>query len=119
MSFAFGFLLTGSLEISTPDDASCPAYRQKSRTAGAVRLGKGSGGGESAAGAEVAFAEEAVVVAGDEVGFDLAQGVEHDAHDDQTRKARTSMAPGRRETRLMEAPMSPTLPQAPGFWPIW
>ena len=76
-------------------------------------------GGESAAGAEVAFAEEAVVVAGDEAGFDLAQGVEHDAHDDQTRKARTSMAPGRRETRLMETPMSPTLPQAPGFWPIW
>ena len=73
----------------------------------------------SAAGAEVAFAEEAVVVAGDEEGFDLAQGVEHDAHDDQTRKARPGMAPGRRETRLMEAPMSPTLPQAPGFWPIW
>ncbi len=73
----------------------------------------------SAAGAEVAFAEEAVVVAGDEVGFDLAHGVEHDAHDDQTRKARPGMAPGRRETRLMEAPMSPTLPQAPGFWPIW
>ena len=73
----------------------------------------------SAAGAEVAFAEEAVVVAGDEVGFDLAHGVEHDADDDQTRKARPGMAPGRRETRLMEAPMSPTLPQAPGFWPIW
>ena len=36
-----------------------------------------------AAGAEVAFAEEAVVVAGDEVGFDLAHGVEHDADDDQ------------------------------------
>ena len=63
----------------------------------------------------MAFAEEAVVVAGDEAGFDLAQGVEHDAHDDQTRKARPNMAPGRRETRLM----SPTLPQAPGFWPIW
>ena len=72
-------------------------------------------GGESAAGAEVAFAEEAVVVAGDEVGFDLAHGVEHDADDDQTRKARPSMAPGRRETRLM----SPTLLYAPGFWPIW
>ena len=58
----------------------------------------------------MAFAEEAVVVAGDEVGFDLAHGVEHDADDDQTRKARPGMAPGRRETRLMEAPMSPTLP---------
>ena len=95
-----------------------PALRQKSRAAGAVRLGKG-GVPCSAAGAEVAFAEEAVVVAGDEVGFDLAHGVEHDADDDQTRKARPGMAPGRRETRLMEAPMSPTLPQAPGFWPIW
>ena len=29
------------------------------------------------------------------------------------------MAPGRRETMLMEAPMSPTLLYAPGFWPIW
>ena len=87
----------------------------------------------------MAFAEEAVVVAGDEVGFDLAHGVEHDADDDQTRKARPSMAtrrkglaapcrnmlmacertPGRRETMLMEAPMSPTLLYAPGFWPIW
>ena len=45
-------------------------------------LGKG-GVPCSAAGAEVAFAEEAVVVAGDEVGFDLAHGVEHDAHDDE------------------------------------
>ena len=26
LSFTLGFLLTGSLEISTPDDASCPAY---------------------------------------------------------------------------------------------
>ena len=72
-------------------------------------LGKG-GVPCSAAGAEVAFAEEAVVVAGDEAGFDLAHGVEHDADDDQTRKARPGMAPGRRETRLLEAPMSPTLP---------
>ena len=67
----------------------------------------------------MAFAEEAVVVAGDEVGFDLAHGVEHDALDDQTRKARAGMATGRRETMLMEAPMFPTLLYAPGFWPIW
>ena len=37
----------------------------------------------SAAEAEGAFAEEAVVVAGDEVEFDLAHGVEHEAHDDE------------------------------------
>ena len=67
----------------------------------------------------MAFAEESVVVAGDEVGFDLAHGVEHDADEDQTRKARPGMATGRRETMLMEAPMSPTLLYAPGFWPIW
>ena len=30
LSFALGFLLTGSLEISTPDDASCPAYHENS-----------------------------------------------------------------------------------------
>ena len=35
----------------------------------------------------MAFAEEAVVVAGDEVGFDLAHGVEHDADDDQQGRA--------------------------------
>ena len=33
LSFALGFLLTGSLETSTPDDASCPAddYRRLRR----------------------------------------------------------------------------------------
>ena len=31
LSFALGFLLTGSLETSTPDDASCPAYHKKTR----------------------------------------------------------------------------------------
>jgi hypothetical protein len=36
----------------------------------------------------VAFAEEAVVVAGDEVGFDLAHGVEHDADDAQNRDSK-------------------------------
>ena len=98
--------------------AGRPRSDRKAGRREAVRLGKG-GVPCSAAGAEVAFAEEAVVVAGDEAGFDLAHGIEHDAHDDQTRKARPNMAPGRRETRLMEAPMSPSLPQAPGFWPIW
>ena len=73
----------------------------------------------------MAFAEEAVVVAGDEVGFDLAHGVEHDgimkglAAPCRNMLMACSMAPGRRETRLMEAPMSPTLLYAPGFWPIW
>ncbi len=62
--------------------AGRPRSDRKAGRRGAVRLGKG-GVPCSAAGAEVAFAEEAVVVAGDEVGFDLAHGVEHDAHDDQ------------------------------------
>ena len=96
-----------------------PALRQKSRAAGGRPAWQRGLAVVSAAGAEVGFEEEAVVVTGDEVGFDLAHGVEHDADDDQTRKARPGMAPGRRETMLMEAPMSPTLLYAPGFWPIW
>ena len=39
-----------------------------------------------------AFAEEAVLVAGDELGFDLAHGVEHDADDDQERRAAEELA---------------------------
>lgn len=46
MSFAFGFLLTGSLETSTPDDASCPAYNKGgNKRAGRVAQRKREEGG--------------------------------------------------------------------------